>query len=83
METALAQYLADFAGQYPIGMSLLIGIGVFRVLFKPTMTYLHQVADATPSPKDNELLEKAESSKVYKALAFLADFFLSIKLPQK
>ena len=83
MEQVIIESVIQFVSKYPLGASALIFIGVFRVIFKPTMTYLHSVADATPSLKDNEILAKIEANRFYKALAWFADFAFSIKLPSQ
>ena len=63
--------------------SVIMVMGTARLIFKPLFTFLRTVADATPTPKDNELLDKAEKSKLYSAVSFILDWVGSIKLPQK
>jgi hypothetical protein len=63
--------------------SVLMYIGVARLILKPLMVFLHQAADATPSAKDNALLNKVQESKGYGILSFVLDYLASIKLPQK
>jgi hypothetical protein len=75
--------LSGFAANHPVVASILMGVGMARAIFKPLFTFLHAIADVTPSPKDNELLVKAENSKVYSIFSFILDYVASIKLPAK
>lgn len=71
---------SSLLSKYPIVASIFMGMGVARAIFKPLSLFLHSIADATPSKKDNELLEKAESSKIWKGLVLALDYLASIKL---
>ncbi len=81
MELGIIELIIGLAGKYPIVASIFMVVGVLRAVFKPLFTFLHVVADATPSAKDNELLLKVEGGKVYKAIAWFMDYIASIKLP--
>lgn len=81
MESALIAFIIEMAGKYPQLTILFVVMGVFRSVFKPLCSFLRVVADATPTKADNELLDKFQDSKVYKALAWFADYLLSVKLP--
>jgi hypothetical protein len=63
--------------------TLVTVMGVARLVVKPVMVALRAIADATPTPVDNQLLDNVEQSKVVKILVFLADWLLSVKLPPK
>lgn len=80
MEQVLMQLLAGFIAKYPIGASILLIVGVLRAVNKPLFALLHAFVDTTESKKDDELLAKAESSKLYKGVAFVLDWLGSIKL---
>lgn len=85
MEYIVAGVLAllqEFAVKYPLVLAVLSGIGVARLIFKPLFTFLASVADATPTPKDNELILKIQGSSAYKVVAYVLDLFGSIKLPK-
>ena len=71
---------SSLLAKYPVVASIFMGMGVARSIFKPLSLFLHSVADATPGKKDNELLEKAESSKIWKGLVLALDYLASIKL---
>lgn len=79
----IGPFIGNLAAKFPIAVSLFALMGVLRVIFKPTFSYLRTIADATPSPKDNAALDKIEASKAYKFAEYILDFFASIKLPQK
>ena len=83
MEIILAGWLVSLAQSHPWILSAVAVVGVLRVINKPLFSFLHTVVDATPSPKDNEVLGKAESSSIYKAVCYVLDLLGSIKLPQK
>lgn len=76
------EWLVTVMEGHPKLAVLFIAMGVLRAVFKPFFALLKAFADATPSPKDNELLLAAEKSKAYKAVAFALDWFASVKLPK-
>lgn len=75
----LAQSLLE---QHPLPMALLSVIGGLRLIMKPLFSLLQAITQATPSPRDNEMLAKVMDSKIYKGLAFVLDWFGSVKLPK-
>lgn len=84
MESILATLLAffvSFAQKYPFFASMIVIMGTFRMFFKPLVSMLRAWASATASPKDDALLDKVESSPIYKAIMFIVDYIASVKLP--
>lgn len=79
MELIIA-YLMELAKQYPAMASGLMVMGILRLVFKPLMALLHAYVDATPNEADNAALAKAEESAVFKAFAFVLDYFTSVKI---
>lgn len=77
---AFAQMILNFVQQYPIVGSILMVIGVLRVCMKPLFSVFHAFVDATPSPADNEVLQKVEDSSFMKSFLYILDWFGSIKL---
>jgi hypothetical protein len=75
--------LLQLASQYPLPASVLMLMGALRMINKPLFLILRTIADATPTLKDNEWLEKVERSKLYVSLSFILDYVASVKLPQK
>lgn len=76
-------FIVTFMSQYPVLASVFMVIGVLRAINKPLFAFLHSVADATPTQKDNEILEQVEKSKVYSYISFALDYFASVKMPVK
>lgn len=77
----MEQVLIDLAAKYPIIASIIIVIGIFRSIFKPLMSFLRSFVLATPSVKDDSILDKFEGSKIYAGIIYVVDWFTSIKLP--
>lgn len=73
-------FLMGYANQWPIIATILMVMGVSRIIFKSLNTFMRAVVDATPSPSDNLLLDQVEKSAIYKGIEFVLDLFLSIKL---
>lgn len=79
----LQPILLDLVGKYPVIMGILAVVGVLRLCLKPVFSILHAIADATPSPNDNLLLDKVEGSAALKAVFWVLDYLASIKLAVK
>ena len=77
----MEQVLIDLSSKYPVIASVLMVIGVLRSVFKPLMSFLRTFVLATPSEKDNSILDKFEGSKFYAGIIYVVDWFTSIKLP--
>lgn len=77
----MEELLVDLVTKYPLAATIVGVIGVLRLVFKPVMSAARSIVEATPSQKDNEFLDKLEASKIYKAVAYVVDWFASIKLP--
>lgn len=80
---ALIQAITGFVAQYPVVGSILIVIGGLRVVFKPIFSVWRAYVEYTVSPSDNLILDKVEASPIYKGVAWLLDFFGSIKIAPK
>lgn len=81
MEQVIINFIIEMAQKYPVATAMFASIGVLRTVFKPFMALLKTFVVATPSPSDDLLLAKLESSKAYKAFAWFIDYIASIKLP--
>lgn len=77
------EFIIQFASQYPFVATILMVVGVLRLINKPLFAFLNAVVMATPTPKDNEILKKIETSKAYQYVSFVLDYLGSVKLPQK
>lgn len=72
--------IVQFASSYPHVASVLMIVGILRAINKPLFALFRAYVAATPSDKDNQLLDQVEKSKVYTALVFWLDYLTSIKL---
>jgi hypothetical protein len=72
-----------YAGHLGPVVQLVALIGSARLILKPLQPLekvIKEVIAATPTQRDDELLAKAEGSKVVKFAKFLIDYLLSVKL---
>ena len=73
-------YFDALSGKFGWLLTAVTIIGSLRILFKPIFAVAHNIADATTTTKDNEILDKVEQSKVTKAVCFALDWVGSIKV---
>lgn len=78
----IAPYLESYSAQYPWLGNILSIMVTARLVMKPLMSALLQIS------KDTQFgflkfLEELSDSKVYKIVAYILDWVLSIKLPKK
>lgn len=86
MEAVLAfvqPLLIEYAGKYPLLLTVLVIMASLRVFFKPVMEIFKGVVELTPSKKDDEFYDRMLNHKAYQVVVFLVDWFASIKLPKK
>lgn len=86
MEAALEillGYVKPFIEQNPKLSAIAIVLYFVGLFLKPTLAFLKEIVNITPSQSDNLLLDKILSNKVYKAIAYALDWFARIKLPVK
>lgn len=75
-----ASWLEKLVEGYPILASVIFVVGILRLVLKPTLSILRNIANATKTIKDNELLDKVERSKILKAVLYALDYLASIKI---
>lgn len=68
---------------HPAFSSLLMLIGVLRVVMKPLMMFIETLVVATPTKLDDGVYKSMIESELYKAFVFVVDWLASIKLPKK
>lgn len=76
----MEEFLISQAVSHPWIATAFMVIGVARTINKPMFALFHKFAEATPSKKDDEVLQKVEGSKIYSYICFLLDYSLSIKI---
>lgn len=74
--------ILDLAQKAPVILSILSVIGLLRLIMKPVMSILKAVAAETKTDKDDLIVEKIESSAVWKGLCWVIDYVASVKLPK-
>ena len=79
LDTIVQFFLSTFGTKF---VAILLFIGTFRTIFKPLCALVLSVVAATPTKKDDELVDKIATNKWYKVLVWLVDYLLSIKLPK-
>lgn len=80
---SLLKVIWQFAEQFPVMGTILMIIGFLRLVNKPLFTILHIIVGATPTKKDDEILDNVEKSKFYKWFVYILDWFGSVKLKKK
>ena len=73
--------IGKFGSFAQIISAVAVGVGTFRLFFKPLMEAAEKIILATPSKSDDEALDVVKKSLLYRAFIFLTDFLLSIKVP--
>lgn len=71
------------AEKYPVIVKIFFYLGVVRHFMKPLMSLAVTYVQFTPSKSDNEWLDKVVKNKIYKVVAYLLDWSVSVKLPKE
>lgn len=79
----LQPLIVAYGGDLGIITQIVTVVGSLRLVNKPLFAALKAIVEFTYwTEKDNILLAKIESSKVYKGFVFVLDWLTSIKLPK-
>lgn len=76
----LATIVLALAQKAPIVSSILMVVGIARLVIKPLLAIARSVVQATPSAADDAALDKVEQSSVLKGLLWALDYLFSIKI---
>ena len=76
----IASFLGPLVIKYPWIAVILSVMGTARLVIKPIFSVAHIIVNQTTSNKDNQILDKIEQSKAYRAITWLFDYLFSIKL---
>jgi len=79
----LIEIIQGFVTKYPVLSSIFMVMGILRAVFKPIFSLARTVVAATPSVKDDAVLDRVEGSKAYKAVLYVLDYIASIKIGAK
>ena len=74
-----APFIVNLAQSHPWVLTLVSIMGALRFFFKPLVSLVEAWVKSTPSPTDDEFVEKVEASKAWKTIAWLIDLLASIK----
>lgn len=78
---APASWVLDLFQKFPKLSSILVVIGILRVVMKPTFSYLHTIFEGLNLTAWDQKETAIETSKPVKFLYFLIDYLASVKLP--
>lgn len=74
------QLMGALSAKYGFVIQLLTFIGLFRLILKPFLVFIHSYVAVTETKKDDEFIEKVEGNKIFKGLLFVLDWLASIKI---
>lgn len=74
--------ILGLSASFPKITAVLAVLYIVGVVVKIIREAIGSIVLATPSPKDDEALKKAEESKIGKAVLFVLDVLLRLKKPQ-
>jgi hypothetical protein len=80
MLEALLAFVQSSVDKYPWFATIVMVIGILRVVIKPLMSIARAIVEVTPNPKDNLKLDELEKGNVMKSLYYVLDWFASIKI---
>lgn len=83
MSETIIYWVIDLLAANPHMAVLITIMSVARAIFKPLCSLIQKYVDSTPSEADNKWWLEVQNHKVFQAVAYFVDFFLSIKLPKK
>jgi hypothetical protein len=83
MSESILEMVIIFMANNPHLAVLITIMAVARSIFKPACSLVQAYVDSTPSQSDNKKWKEIQEHKAFKAVAYLLDLFLSIKLPVK
>ena len=75
----MQETVAQLMVQFPWIATILMVVGVIRLVVKPLMELAKSVAASTPSTKDDAVIAGVESNKIYKTFLFVIDWLFSLK----
>lgn len=82
MEEAAKAFLIQLATDHTWALAIVAGIGTFRTFMKPTVSYIREIVELTPTQKDDAFFKKVTEHKAWHVFVFVCDWFLSLKLPK-
>ena len=81
---ALAEKIQPYIGfaveRFPFLTTVFAVMGAVRAIFKPAMSLIWSVINLTPNSADNEKYKAVTSNKIFGIVAYLVDYFGSMKI---
>lgn len=75
-------FIIGLVTSHPTIATILLVMATARSVMKPVMVGIEKYVLETPDKSDDEKLAKVEKHWAYRALVFVLDYSLSIKLPK-
>lgn len=79
----MEDYVQAYALSHPWAIAVIVFLQAARVVFKPLCAAAQTYVDNTVDKSDDEILVAVQRHWAFKALAFVLDWSLSIKIPEK
>lgn len=80
----MLEWILDFAvglmGTHPAFATVLMIVGLFRVLFKPLIAMVDAYVNYTENKTDDKMFKDFLASPFYSTIVFILDYLASIKL---
>ena len=76
------ELLVTLMQSFPILSSVIVWVGVARLIFKPLQKLVGAIVEATTTKSDDALWLKIKDHWAYKGFAYLLDYLGSVKLPK-
>lgn len=74
--------MQEFLLQYPMLIDILIYMSIFRMIFKPLLSFAYRYVKITDTKEDDKWLNSLINSPYFLIVEFILDLLLSIKLPR-
>ena len=72
--------ILSLLNEFPWFRDFVLLMGTLRFVFKPLVTFTERFVKATPWKSDDEQWAKIKRTRGYGIVAFLVDYFASIKI---
>ena len=74
----MENFIIGFVQSHPVLMAIVAAVGTLRLTLKPLLEVVRIVVKATPTKKDEEMLEKFEKSKTWRNVLWFIEYVSSI-----
>jgi len=74
--------MQEFLKEYPIIIEILIWMSIFRMIFKPTLSFVYRYVKMTKTKDDDKWLKSLINNPFFLIFEFILDLTLSVKIPK-